>query len=193
MAESPEWEPTNKQGHPAIRRDLSDMASPIDEDYIRALGPHPERQILPWIAGEGLTSQDSLKLAVYMRIAECERAVFGILSPASRLSALGIYFRLSGVGCFIGFVIWLFKIPPIRLSELFIPSAYADVNGIQIDVKTGMVLVLFVILVFVFLLSLWVVLFKPDSKGRDTADMFVKGLFGVFVGAVATYLGVKAG
>jgi hypothetical protein len=179
--------PTSQQAWPPL------LQAPESAKNDSTSGPHPEEQIIPWAAQEGLSGPESLKLAVYMRIGTCERVIFGILSPASRLSALGIYFSVSVIGCMMGFVIWLFKIPPIRLSELFIQSAHADTNGPPIDVKTGMIVILFLILVFVFLLSLWVVLMKPDSKGRDTADMFVKGLFGVFVGAVATYLGVKTG
>jgi hypothetical protein len=57
-----------------------------------------------------------------------------------------------------------------------------------------MIGVIFVVLLITFLTSLFVIFFRanPTERAVQFADFAAKGQFGVFIGAVMTYLGIKA-
>jgi hypothetical protein len=139
-------------------------------------------------------STEELKAKFFEVLENVSTKVYFMMSASSRLGRMSLPLVVSLVGSIVCFVIWLAKIPPIHLSALLTTAAYSAPLESPVDpYKPYIMLAIFVVLVGTFILSIWVLFFKklPSTGALQFADFMAKGLFGVFVGAFATYLGIK--
>jgi hypothetical protein len=164
-----------------------------------------EQQLSPLLSSGGLSllrqdldgymtdlpqANEIIKLQLYDILNKYQLKTYSMLLFSSRVGVLSIWTVISLIGTGIGFILWFLRIPQHTLLSLLIPPAYAQD---KLDpLKGDIILGIFIALLITYILSVWVLLFQrtPNETARQFADFMAKGLFGVFVGALGTYLGL---
>ncbi len=143
-----------------------------------------------WVTDSLLDATEAIKLQIYTLFNAFRIATYSELSLSSRLSVLSPWTIISVTGAMLGFIVWFLKVPHLNALSLLITPAYADDK--PDPYKSYIILTIFIALLITFILSIWVLLFKkePSERALQFADFMAKGLFGVFVGALGTYLGI---
>jgi hypothetical protein len=192
----PEWK-TAKRDPNADKIHLTPGGPPpLPPPLTSQLGDNDVPDLIAWLDKALSETTERTRIDIYRKLEKATSHAYFLLSPPSRTSVMSIPSLICQLGSAVGFLIWFWKTPSLRLSDLLsITSAYAQAgNPPAPDFKPYIFLGIFIVLLMTFLVSLWILYFyKPtysNTKATETADSIVKGTFGFFLGAGATYLGV---
>lgn len=181
-----------------LPRSASTDFGPRNDVYGRPVGSgdtlKPNIDAIGSVYGRPVGSDDALQpsnnaVGKYLAAAKIAEASYSELSALERVRVTDFFTLSTYTGCLVGFVSWWFLMPPLRLAELFVGSAWAaDVaSG---DPKNIIFWGIFGVLFATLIVSIYVTYFGKDARAADAASGTSKMLLGFFIGAGSKYLGL---